>query len=239
MNTIIDNIYILDTDRQSYLYNPNVHAVKLANMQSFEDTNEIFFDTVNSANSNAICFSGSVNEHTQKLSNNTYKLNINNGSDIYSSALNYVNLRIDAFLYHYWIYDQELAFAYRCIGLVRLYEPTANNFITTCEAHDVGGSYSLKIRYNYGIQITLDTQGKIVVSDENPINVQQLTMQQVTNSINTLPVRRICSLPGLSVLQWKSIYQSVGLMTQYGQYIAQVVNDYVTSVQQYWFCHCI
>ncbi|KAA6383134.1 MAG: hypothetical protein EZS28_021338 [Streblomastix strix] len=188
MNTVIDNMYILDSDRQSYLYNPNVHAVKLADMLAFDDTNEKYFDTINITNSNAICFNGSVNEHTQKLTNNTFKLNINNGSDICSSALNYINLRIDAFLYHYWIYDQDLAFAYRCLGLVRLYEPIANNFMTTCEAHDVGGVQSLKIRYNYGKQITL-VNGDIVITDENPINVQQLTMQQIPNGINILPAR--------------------------------------------------
>ncbi|KAA6399101.1 MAG: hypothetical protein EZS28_005376 [Streblomastix strix] len=154
-----------------------------------------------------------------KLTNNTFKLNINNGSDICSSALNYINLMIEAFLYHNWIYDQDLTFAYRCLGLIRLYESTANNFITSCEAHAVGGEYPLKIRQNYGKQITL-VNGDIVVSDENPNNVQQLTMQQISNGSNTLPVRMLCSLAGLSVLQWKAIYQSIGLLTQYGYCIA-------------------
>ncbi|KAA6372447.1 MAG: hypothetical protein EZS28_032026 [Streblomastix strix] len=117
-------MYILDSDRQSYLYNPNVDAVKLADMLSFDDTNEK--------------------------------------------------------------YDQDLAFAYSGLGLIRIYEPTANNFITSVEQHAVGGGYSLKIRYNYQKQITL-VNGDFVVSDEDLINVQQLTMQQISNSINTLP----------------------------------------------------
>ncbi|KAA6354120.1 MAG: hypothetical protein EZS28_050353, partial [Streblomastix strix] len=153
MNTIINNMYILDSNKQSYLNNPSVNALKQSAFNSFIDPQEQYFELINSTNSNAICF------------NNV---------------------------------DTDLAIAYRCIGLMRVYEPTGNNFITSIEPlQGADQSYFNNIRYNYGKQITL-TNGNIIETDTNPINVQSLTMQQISNSINTYPIRMICSLPALT-----------------------------------------
>ncbi|KAA6375086.1 MAG: hypothetical protein EZS28_029384, partial [Streblomastix strix] len=57
------------------------------------------FRTINTSNRGAICFNNAVNKHTQKFSDEKFSLNINEDIDIVSSAINYINLRLDSFLY--------------------------------------------------------------------------------------------------------------------------------------------
>jgi hypothetical protein len=64
------------------------------------------------------------------------------------------------------MYDDITNTYYRLIGIIRLYSPTTNNFITTIEPAYGGG---LKIRYLTGKQIHITDS--IIESDTTPINV--------------------------------------------------------------------
>jgi hypothetical protein len=77
--------------------------------------------------------------------------------------VNYINLRIDAFLYHYWIKDYSSGVAYRSIVLIRLYCPTTNNFITSVEPLV---SNALSGRYLFGKRINISSAGAITTLDD-------------------------------------------------------------------------
>ncbi|KAA6372938.1 MAG: hypothetical protein EZS28_031535 [Streblomastix strix] len=106
-------------------------AITTAQQDELIDTQEQYFRTQNTNNRGAICFNNAINEYTQKLSDRKFSLSINGGQDIVSSAINYINLRLDSFLYKYFI--QSDGCLYKLIGIIRLYCPTTNNFITTIE----------------------------------------------------------------------------------------------------------
>ncbi|KAA6396581.1 MAG: hypothetical protein EZS28_007892 [Streblomastix strix] len=121
--------------------------------------------------------------------------------------------------------DYSNGVAYRTIGLIRLYCPTTNNFITSVEPL---APNALSIRYLFGKRINISSASAITTSDDQPIDVQQQTMQQIINNINTFLVRIICSLPALAFQEWTDIYAAVGRTGFYGQFIAEVVSEYAT-----------
>ncbi|KAA6360355.1 MAG: hypothetical protein EZS28_044118 [Streblomastix strix] len=129
--------------------------------------------------------------------------------------------------------DYSTSVAYRAIGLIRLYCPTTNNFITSIEPL---ASNALSVRYLFGKRINISSAGVITTLDDQPIDVQQQTMQQIINNINTFPVRIICSLPALTTSEWTDIYVAVGRTGFYGQFIAEVVNEY--AVAEHINCWC-
>ncbi|KAA6366777.1 MAG: hypothetical protein EZS28_037696 [Streblomastix strix] len=125
------------------------------------------------------------------------------------------------------------------IGLIRLYCPTSNYYITSIEPKHFSQGNGLSIRYLLGKQVDINANGSVNVSDSQPINVQQLTMQQIINNINTFPVRIINSLPALNTVEWQNIYTAVGRTNYYGQFIPQVVTDYCQQNNTYWFANRI
>ncbi|KAA6366379.1 MAG: hypothetical protein EZS28_038093 [Streblomastix strix] len=92
-------------------------------------------------------------------------------------------------------------------------------------------SNALSVRYLFGKKINISSAGAITTLDDQPIDVQQQTMQQVINNINTFPVRVICSLPALTTQEWTDIYTAVGRQGFYGQFIAEVVGEW-SSVER-------
>ncbi|KAA6379915.1 MAG: hypothetical protein EZS28_024557, partial [Streblomastix strix] len=213
----------------------------------FADSVEKYFRPQSTLNSGAICFNNIINEHIQKLQNNLFSLNQNYEQDLVNSAINYINLRIDAFLYHFWIFDSTVNFTYRMIGLIRLYCPTSNNYITTVELKKFTSTNGLSVRYLFGKQVDINPNGTFTTTDIQPVNVQQLAMQQIINNINTFPVRLICSLPALCIKEWENIYTAVGRTNYYGQFVPEVISEYyqqnndqtVGSASGYWFANRI
>ncbi|KAA6356909.1 MAG: hypothetical protein EZS28_047564, partial [Streblomastix strix] len=130
-NTTINDRYTNEQNYQGYQDAPLTMVITSAQLDEFVDTQEQYFRMTNTSNRGAICFNNASNEHTQKLADGKYSLSINDGSDITSSAINYINLRLDSFLYKYFISSNGCY--YRLIGIIRLYCPTINNFITTIE----------------------------------------------------------------------------------------------------------
>ncbi|KAA6382406.1 MAG: hypothetical protein EZS28_022068 [Streblomastix strix] len=95
-------------------------------------------------------------------------------------------------------------------------------------------SNALSVRYLFGKKINISVSGAITTLDDQPIDVQQQTMQQVTNNINTFPVRVICSLPAHTTLEWTDIYAAVGRTGFYGQFIADVVGEWSSAERINW-----
>ncbi|KAA6362010.1 MAG: hypothetical protein EZS28_042463 [Streblomastix strix] len=121
--------------------------------------------------------------------------------------------------------DYSTGVVYRAIGLICLYCPTTNKFITSIEPQASNG---LSVRYLFGKRINITFAGAITTFDDQPIDVQQQAMQQIINNINTFPVRVICSLLALTTQEWTDIYAAVGRADFYGQFIAEVVGEYAT-----------
>ncbi|KAA6390104.1 MAG: hypothetical protein EZS28_014367 [Streblomastix strix] len=224
-NTTINNKYTNETNAQGYLYSPLLMCVTKTQINMFIDTQEQYFRTTNTSNRGAICFNNAVNEHTQKLSDGKFSHNINEGIDIVSSAINYINLRLESFLYKYFMLSNGCY--YRLIGIIRLYSPIANNYLTTIEPFmTTTQAQSVKIRYLHGKQYNINDDSKIQEILKQPMNVQQITMQSIINSINTFPVRIISSFPGLNSEDWVQIYTIVNRLPYYGQYIPDVLSQF-------------
>ncbi|KAA6363656.1 MAG: hypothetical protein EZS28_040816, partial [Streblomastix strix] len=111
---------------------PLRYALKNSDINSFTDPQEQYFHQYDTTNGGPISFNQSDNEHTQKIGS-YYTLSQNKGVDICSAAINYINLRLDCLLYHYWIQDTQLAIAYRMMGLIKIYCPTTDNYITSVQ----------------------------------------------------------------------------------------------------------
>ncbi|KAA6369164.1 MAG: hypothetical protein EZS28_035310 [Streblomastix strix] len=230
-NTTINNRYTNEQNYQGYLYAPLTMVITSAQLDEFVDSQEQYFHMTNTSNRGAICFNNASNEHTQKLSVGKYSLNINDGSDIVSSTINIINLRLDSFLYEYFI--QSNGCYYRLIGIIRLYCPTINNFITTIEPFLTTTSvHSVKIRYLHGKQYNINDDSTIQEVIALPMNVQQPTMQSIINSINTYPVRMISSIPIQKSNDWDIIYTAVNRLQYYGQYVPDVLTQFSTMNYQ-------
>ncbi|KAA6353116.1 MAG: hypothetical protein EZS28_051357, partial [Streblomastix strix] len=224
-NTTINNRYTNEQNYQGYKYAPLTMVIASASKDEFVDTQEQYFRMTNTSNRGAICFNNASNEHTQKLADGKYSLSINDGSDITSSAINYINLRLDSFLYKYFI--QSNGCYYRLIGIIRLYCPTINNFITTIEPFlTTSAVHSVKIRYLHGKQYNINDNSTIQEEIALPMNIQQPTMQSIINSINTFPVRMISSIPGQNSNDWDIIYTAVNRLQYYGQYVPDVLTQF-------------
>ncbi|KAA6366266.1 MAG: hypothetical protein EZS28_038207 [Streblomastix strix] len=87
-------------------------------------------------------------------------------------------------------------------------------------------SNAISVRYLFEKRINISSAGTITTSDDQPIDVQQQTMQQIINNINTFPMHIICSLPALTTQEWADIYAAVGRTGFYGQFIAEVVSEW-------------
>ncbi|KAA6399924.1 MAG: hypothetical protein EZS28_004553 [Streblomastix strix] len=60
--------------------------------------------------------------------------------------------------------------AYRAMGLIRLYCPSINNYITSIEPKQFGAQNGLAVRYLFGKQVDINPNGTFTSSDEQPIN---------------------------------------------------------------------
>ncbi|KAA6371773.1 MAG: hypothetical protein EZS28_032699 [Streblomastix strix] len=78
--------------------------------------------------------------------------------------------------------------AYRMIGLIRLYCPTSNNYITTVEPKNFTG-HGLSVRYLFGKQVDINPNGTFTTTDVQPVNLvggQDLYDGQNENGANQL-----------------------------------------------------
>ncbi|KAA6378434.1 MAG: hypothetical protein EZS28_026040 [Streblomastix strix] len=68
--------------------------------------------------------------------------------------------------------DTTVNIAYRMIGLIRLYCPTSNNYITSVEPKYFTQGNGLSIRYLFGKQVDINANGTFTTSDSQPINLE-------------------------------------------------------------------
>ncbi|KAA6371297.1 MAG: hypothetical protein EZS28_033175, partial [Streblomastix strix] len=68
--------------------------------------------------------------------------------------------------------------AYRTMGLIRLYCPTTNNYITSIEPKQLGAQNGLAVRYLFGKQVDINPNGTFTSSDVQPINQDQYVPYQ-------------------------------------------------------------
>ncbi|KAA6379216.1 MAG: hypothetical protein EZS28_025258 [Streblomastix strix] len=89
--------------------------------------------------------------------------------------------------------DTDLAIAYRCIDLMRIYEPTGNNFITSIEPlQGADQSYSINISLFNDMQVEIFNQTMISALESIGINRHELFKQIFNFTIKYACERDIC-----------------------------------------------